>query len=70
MKDKGNDETPSARDRLRKRFGSHDARIIQKFDAGWGGADLVPGSALRWPKCDCGDPERCPDYVPPAGSQQ
>ncbi|KIF75947.1 hypothetical protein QR77_22805 [Streptomyces sp. 150FB] len=28
------------------------------------GADLMPGAALRWPPCQCGNPQRCPDYVP------
>ncbi|WP_329457331.1 hypothetical protein [Streptomyces sp. NBC_01497] len=23
--------------------------------------DVVPGKALRWPKCECGSP-KCPDY--------
>jgi hypothetical protein len=30
------------------------------------GADLMPGAALRWPPCQCGNPQRCPDYVPDA----
>lgn len=32
--------------------------------AGAEGADLVPGSGLRWPPCGCGSP-KCPDYVDP-----
>ncbi|MFE7129811.1 hypothetical protein ACFVIM_03040 [Streptomyces sp. NPDC057638] len=39
--------------------------LMQKADPGPEGADLVPGDALRWPKCRCGS-ERCPDYVPQA----
>lgn len=27
------------------------------------GADLVPGSVLRWPPCECGGP-KCPDSGP------
>lgn len=30
------------------------------------GADLMPGAVLRWPPCRCGNPQRCPDYVPDA----
>lgn len=39
--------------------------LVQKSDSGAEGADLAPGSALRWPKCECGSP-KCPDYEPPA----
>lgn len=30
---------------------------LETFDA-----DLVPGSALRWPPCECGNPDVCPDH--------
>ncbi|MFJ4918677.1 hypothetical protein [Streptomyces sp. NPDC088725] len=43
--------------------GSDGALIVQKPDPGADGADLVPGSALRWPPCECGHAVLCPDYV-------
>jgi hypothetical protein len=35
--------------------------MVQKSNPGPEGADLAPGSALRWPRCECGSP-KCPDY--------
>ncbi|MEU3187129.1 hypothetical protein ABZ707_23435 [Streptomyces sp. NPDC006923] len=46
-------------------FGVDGVLIVPKTEPGGEGADLVPGSALRWPKCECGGP-KCPDYEPPA----
>ncbi|MYV55594.1 hypothetical protein [Streptomyces sp. SID3212] len=51
--------------RLMDAFGSDGTLVVPKYDPGADGADLVPGSALRWPPCACGDPVLCPDYVPP-----
>lgn len=42
-----------------------DGRLLARKDVlGAEGADLVPGAALRWPKCRCGQP-KCPDYPGP-----
>jgi hypothetical protein len=51
--------------RLADEFGSNGALIIQKSTPGTEGEDLLPGSALRWPACECGHP-LCPDYRAPA----
>lgn len=40
---------------------------VQKCSPGAEGADLAPGTALKWPKCDCGNPV-CPDYEAPVGT--
>ncbi|MFJ4920753.1 hypothetical protein [Streptomyces sp. NPDC088725] len=49
--------------RLTEKFGRNGVLIVPTSDPGGGGADLVPGSALRWPPCECGS-EQCPDSVP------
>lgn len=55
--------------RLTAEFGTNGMLIVQKSADGLNGgddgyeaegADLVPGSALRWPKCECGH-SLCPD---------
>ncbi|MFJ4920687.1 hypothetical protein [Streptomyces sp. NPDC088725] len=51
--------------RLTERFGKDGVLIVPKGDPGADGADLVPGSALRWPPCECGG-EKCPDSGPGA----
>lgn len=43
--------------RLMAEFGS-DGFLVLRND------DLVPGAALRWPACRCGN-TLCPDYEPP-----
>ncbi|MET9482157.1 hypothetical protein [Streptomyces sp. NPDC006638] len=61
---------------LTEAFGVDGMLIVRKSEPGTGGdggngngngegdgADLVPGSGLRWPKCRCGRPV-CPDYRP------
>ncbi|GGZ17012.1 hypothetical protein GCM10010365_41320 [Streptomyces poonensis] len=53
--------------RLSGAFGGGGVLRVPKSSPGPEGADLAPGSALRWPKCECGNP-RCPDYEPPAQS--
>ncbi|MYV53061.1 hypothetical protein [Streptomyces sp. SID3212] len=63
---------------LTEAFGVDGMLIVRKPEPGAGdnggngdgdGADLVPGSGLRWPKCRCGQPV-CPDYRPdPDGSE-
>ncbi|MFJ1600113.1 hypothetical protein [Streptomyces sp. NPDC088261] len=61
---------------LTEAFGVDGMLIVRKSEPGTGdndgegdGADLVPGSGLRWPKCRCGQPV-CPDYRPdPNGSE-
>ncbi|MFJ4922073.1 hypothetical protein [Streptomyces sp. NPDC088725] len=50
--------------RLAEESGADRVLVVPKSEPGVEGADLVPGSALRWPPCECGHP-RCPDYVPP-----
>lgn len=52
--------------RLTREFGTDGLLIIQTSGPGEEsaeGADLVPGSALRWPPCECGH-SLCPDYKP------
>ncbi|MFJ4920343.1 hypothetical protein [Streptomyces sp. NPDC088725] len=50
--------------RLTEEFGSDGVLIVQKSELAADGADLVPGSALRWPPCECGH-SLCPDYKEP-----
>lgn len=45
-------------------FGVNGVLMVQKSDPGPEGADLAPSSALRWPRCECGNP-KCPDYKAP-----
>lgn len=40
--------------RLTDELGTNGVLIIQKSTPGAEGEDLVPGSALRWPPCECG----------------
>ncbi|MFF2523886.1 hypothetical protein [Streptomyces liangshanensis] len=50
---------------LTEAFGTDGMLVVRKAEPGAGdGADLVPGSGLRWPECRCGQPV-CPDYRPP-----
>ncbi|WP_326611280.1 hypothetical protein OG949_18325 [Streptomyces scopuliridis] len=52
--------------RLMEEFGTDGLLVVRKPYAGAPGAegaDLVPGAALRWPKCECGH-SLCPDYEP------
>ncbi|MFI5758674.1 hypothetical protein [Streptomyces sp. NPDC051569] len=52
--------------RLTEEFGTNGILAVQKSDPRVEGADiedLVPGAALRWPKCECGH-SLCPDYEP------
>lgn len=51
--------------RLSGALGVGGVLLVLKPDSDAEGADLAPGSALRWPKCECGSP-KCPDYEPPA----
>jgi hypothetical protein len=44
--------------------GSGETRRFLSRDPDPEGADLAPGSALRWPRCECGSP-KCPDYKAP-----
>ncbi|MFJ4921000.1 hypothetical protein [Streptomyces sp. NPDC088725] len=55
--------------RLTEKFGRNGVLIVPKDAPGADGADLVPGSALRWPPCECGS-EKCPDakQAPDPGS--
>ncbi|MFI5755133.1 hypothetical protein [Streptomyces sp. NPDC051569] len=53
---------------LETAFGADGVLLVRKSDPGAEGADLVPGSALRWPPCECGSP-KCPDYVAPSGPE-
>ncbi|MFJ9030789.1 hypothetical protein ACIRQP_20110 [Streptomyces sp. NPDC102274] len=52
--------------RLMEDFGSDGLLVVRKPSpgapeaTGADGADLVPGAALRWPKCECGH-SLCPD---------
>jgi hypothetical protein len=39
--------------------GTEGAEDTEGPDDAW--EDVVPGKALRWPKCECGSP-KCPDY--------
>ncbi|MYV51202.1 hypothetical protein [Streptomyces sp. SID3212] len=48
--------------RLTEEFGTDGVLVVPKPETG--DADLVPGAALRWPKCECGQ-KLCPDYDPP-----
>ncbi|MCF3962456.1 hypothetical protein [Streptomyces fuscigenes] len=41
--------------------GAADAAEAADGDCEVAWEDLVPGKALRWPKCECGSP-KCPDY--------
>lgn len=50
--------------RLSEAFGVDGVLVVPKPGQGAEGADLVPGSGLRWPPCRCGSP-RCPDFVAP-----
>ncbi|MFI6702045.1 hypothetical protein ACIBJC_24270 [Streptomyces sp. NPDC050509] len=59
------DNRSEARDllsRLSDAFGRGGVFVLGKEPVAEG-ADLAPGSALRWPKCECGKPV-CPDYEP------
>ncbi|MEV7865246.1 hypothetical protein AB0P17_03860 [Streptomyces sp. NPDC088124] len=40
-----------------------DGTLVVRKGSGAEGADLAPGSALKWPPCRCGSP-KCPDYEP------
>nr|WSZ98090.1 hypothetical protein OH820_22645 [Streptomyces sp. NBC_00857] len=44
-------------------FGLNGALVVPKDNLDSDGADLVPGSGLRWPPCECGGP-KCPDAAP------
>ncbi|MFJ1745427.1 hypothetical protein ACIOJD_04180 [Streptomyces sp. NPDC088116] len=44
-------------------FGLNGALVVPKDNLNSDGADLVPGSGLRWPPCECGGP-KCPDAAP------
>ncbi|MFI6699530.1 hypothetical protein ACIBJC_11240 [Streptomyces sp. NPDC050509] len=44
-------------------FGVDGTLVVRKGEPGAEGADLAPGSALKWPPCECGSP-KCPDYDP------
>ncbi|MFD5114187.1 hypothetical protein ACFWNG_18025 [Streptomyces sp. NPDC058391] len=46
--------------RLSEAFGVDGVLIVHKTEVEEG-ADLAPGSALKWPTCECGHP-KCPDY--------
>lgn len=48
---------------LTEEFGTDGLLAIPKCDPGGENTDLVPGSALRWPPCECGH-SLCPDYGP------
>jgi hypothetical protein len=51
--------------RLSGAFGVGGVLLVRKSGPGAEGADVVPGSGLKWPKCECDSP-KCPDYrVPP-----
>lgn len=56
--------------RLVDAFGVDGALVVWKAGPGGepgggaDGADLAPGSGLRWPDCECGH-SLCPDYKPP-----
>ncbi|MFJ1746355.1 hypothetical protein ACIOJD_08965 [Streptomyces sp. NPDC088116] len=45
-------------------FGSDGALVVPKSGLDADGADLAPGSALKWPPCQCGS-RKCPDYKTP-----
>ncbi|QIQ04923.1 hypothetical protein [Streptomyces liangshanensis] len=68
MKDKSNARRVLAR--LTEEFGTDGTLIVPKPNPGVRaaegaeGADLIPGSALRWPRCECGN-SVCPDYEAP-----
>lgn len=63
----GGSEARQFLSRLSGTFGVGGVLMVQKSDSGPEGADLAPGSALRWPRCECGSP-KCPDYkAPPNG---
>lgn len=51
--------------RLSEAHGVGGVLLVRKRDAEEEGTDRAPGSALRWPKCECGSP-KCPDHEPPA----
>jgi hypothetical protein len=53
--------------RLAGAFGVDGVLVVRKAEPGAGaeGADLAPGSGLRWPACECGH-SLCPDYKSPA----
>ncbi|WP_327236731.1 hypothetical protein OG349_25100 [Streptomyces sp. NBC_01317] len=63
MTDKSNARRVLAR--LTEEFGKDGVLIVPKPDPGAEGADLIPGSALRWPPCECGN-SLCPDYKEPS----
>jgi hypothetical protein len=66
MTDKSNARRVLAR--LTEEFGKDGVLIVPKADPGAQGpegADLIPGSALRWPPCECGN-SLCPDYEEPS----
>ncbi|MET9480470.1 hypothetical protein [Streptomyces sp. NPDC006638] len=66
MNDKSNARRVLAR--LTEEFGKDGVLIVPKSDPtaeGAEGADLIPGSALRWPPCECGN-SLCPDYKEPS----
>ncbi|MFJ4919587.1 hypothetical protein [Streptomyces sp. NPDC088725] len=50
--------------RLIAELGTDGMLVVGKNEPGGDGADLVPGSALRWPPCECGHAE-CPDAPGP-----
>ncbi|MFF8912075.1 hypothetical protein ACF08M_01815 [Streptomyces sp. NPDC015032] len=63
----GSSEARHFLSRLTSAFRTGGVIPAPKGEPGPEDADLTPGSALRWPKCECGNP-RCPDYEPPAQS--
>ncbi|MFI5758253.1 hypothetical protein [Streptomyces sp. NPDC051569] len=50
--------------RLTNALGTDGVLIVPNPTPETEGADLAPGSALKWPPCECGHP-KCPDYDPP-----
>lgn len=55
---------------LSEAFGVGGVLLVGKAaEGGPEGADLAPGSSLRWPRCRCGSP-RYPDYRGPAAQVQ
>jgi hypothetical protein len=60
----GSSEARQFLSRLSDAFGVGGVLMVHKSDPGPEGADMAPGSALRWPRCECGSP-KCPDYKSP-----
>lgn len=60
----GSGEAREFLSRLSGAIGVGGVLMVQESAPGFEGADLAPGSALSWPRCECGSP-RCPDYNDP-----